>query len=127
MHPNDVTQRLNDFADRGERHRRWAGASRPKALGDVLAQLIAKRGYAASRANEQLAEAWAAAAGPRLAPFTEACRVNRGRLEVTVASSAMMQELTFDKRRILAEVGDALPDAKISDWKLRVGKIDRQQ
>lgn len=123
MHSEDVTHKLSDFAQREEKHRRWSYARRPKAIGDVLAQVLTKKNYAAVQTNQQLTETWTAAAGPRLAPFTEVVRINRGRLEVTVSSSTMMQELTFEKARILAAVRDAMPETKITDLRLRVGKI----
>ena len=36
----------------------------------------------------------------------------------------MMQELTFQKQHILAELGRTLPDAKIRDLRFRVGTIN---
>ncbi len=124
MHPLDAAQKLTDLNERSEKHRGGFRARRPKTLGNVLAQLITKKGYGAVETDRQLQEAWAQAAGQHLAPFSQAVRISRGRLEVTVAHSPMLQEITFEKKRILAALSEALPDARISDLKLRVGKID---
>lgn len=117
-------EKLGDLGRRSERWRRWAAARRPKSIKDVVAQVIAKRGYGGRRGGEQLVQAWAQAAGPTLAGRSRAVRVNRGRLEVTVASSTVMQELTFEKRRIVERLCRLLPGAGISDLKARVGDID---
>ena len=122
MHP-DVTDKLADHAERAEKHRRWSYARRPKQVGDVLAQVMAKRGYAASQADEQLLEAWTTAAGEQLAPHTRPVGVRRGKLEVIVASSPMMQEIQFHRTRLLEAIQRALPDAQITALKLRVGRV----
>ena len=124
MNPHDTAQKLTDLSERSGRQRRRFFARRPKKLSDVLAQLVTKKGYGATETDEQLRETWNTAAGAALARFSQATRVNRGRLEVTVANSMMMQELSFEKTRILAAVRAALPEARIEDLKLRVGKID---
>ncbi|MEM6329722.1 MAG: DUF721 domain-containing protein [Planctomycetota bacterium] len=119
----DTAQKLADLAKRSEQQRGWRHARRPKTLASVLAKLVAKRGYGAVETDRRLHEAWAAAAGARLAPHSRAVRVSRGRLEVTVAHSPMLQEITFEKHRILAALREALPDAPIEDLRLRVGKL----
>lgn len=119
-----TAQKIADVDAKSNRHRRGFYARRPKALSDVLAQLLAKRGYGAVQTNEQLRGAWREAAGAALARFTQAERINRGKLEVTVANSTMMQELSFDKRRLLSAMQKALPEAKIADLRLKVGRID---
>lgn len=120
---DDATQHIADIAHRSQSQRRQFHARSPKPLGKVLARLLAKNNYGATETNRQLEAAWTAAAGARLAPFSRAIRVNRGRLEVLVAHSPMMQEITFEKQRILTAIRAALPDARIDDLKLRVGKL----
>lgn len=123
MHPKDVAQKLTDQAARTEKFRRWSYARKPKAISDVLAQLIAKRGYGATETNAQLEQTWADLAG-RYAGATRALKINRGRLEVLVAHSTVLQELTFEKARLLKAAQQAMPDARISDLRFRVGKLD---
>ena len=112
-----------DFAARRQREEKRAYARRPKKIADIVAQLLTQRGYGRIEANEQLAEAWAAAAGEPLAAASRPGKLRRGTLEVAVTNSTMMQEFTFHKQRILAELGRALPDAKIRDLRFRVGPI----
>lgn len=122
MDPDSI-DKLGDHKERADRHRRWAYARKPKKLGDVLNQVVAKRGYAATQASEELSRAWAEAAGPALAQHTRALGVRRGVLEVLVASSPMMQEAQFQQQRLLAEVQRLLPAARVTAIKLRVGRV----
>jgi len=112
-----------DFAARRAHEERRSYARRPKKIADVVAQLIAKRGYGRHEATDQLAAAWSAAAGDALAAASRAGRIRRGQLEVLVANSTVMQEFSFQKQRILTELGRLLPDAKIRDLRFRVGAI----
>ncbi|HYO24100.1 MAG TPA: DUF721 domain-containing protein [Lacipirellulaceae bacterium] len=114
---------LTDFCRRGELQRRRFHGHQPKRMADVLAQLVQKKAYAQVRAAQSHHEAWQAAAGPRFAPVTEPGRIHRGALEVTAANSLVMQELSFEKDRLLAEIQQALPDAKIKQLRFKVGPI----
>src|SRR5690606_5496390 len=118
-HPDD----WQDLERRANAHRRWHYGRQPKAVGDILAQLIQRRGYAQVRAAGQYNEAWAAAAGPQFAAVTEVGQLRRGVLEVTAANSLVMQELGFEKERILHQLKTDLPDAGIKQLRFRVGKI----
>jgi predicted nucleic acid-binding Zn ribbon protein len=112
-----------DFAARREREARRSYARRPKKIADVVAQLITQRGYGRIEANEDLAAAWAAAAGEPLATYSRPGKLRRGTLEVSVTNSTIMQEFSFQKQRILAELGRKMPGAKIRDLRFRVGTI----
>jgi predicted nucleic acid-binding Zn ribbon protein len=112
-----------DFAARRQREEKRSYARRPKKIADVIAQLINRRGYGRVQANADLAEVWAAAAGEPLASYSCPGNLRRGTLEVTVTSSTIMQEFTFKKQHILAELGRQLPDAKIQNLRFRVGTI----
>lgn len=112
-----------DFAARRERESRRSYARRPKKIADVVAQLIAKRGYGRHESDDKLAAAWSAAAGKTLAAVSRVGKVRRGMLEVWVANSIAMQEFSFEKERIVAELGRTLPDANIRGLKLRIGQI----
>lgn len=93
----------------------------PQKAADILAQLMARRGYARVQAAAVAEEAWAKAVGERLAAHSHAGPIKRGVLEVLVANSAVMQELTFEKKRVLKKLAAELPDEKINDVKFRVG------
>ena len=45
-------------------------------------------------------------------------------LEVLVANSALVQELTFQKTGLLTKLRQALPQEKIKDLRFKVGRID---
>jgi hypothetical protein len=112
-----------DFAARRDREVRRSYAQRPKKIGDVVAQLIAQRGYGRIEANEELAAAWASAAGESLAAASRVGRLRRGQLEVWVANSTAMQEFGFQKQRILAELTRTMPTANIRGLRFHVGQI----
>ena len=118
-HPDD----WRDLERRSQSHRRWYYGRQPKPIADIVAQVVQKRGYAQVRAAGQWNEAWAAAAGEQFAALTEVGQLRRGVLEVTVANSLVMQELTFEKERILEHLKTARPDAGIKQLRFRVGRI----
>ncbi len=123
--PDDyLSNAATDFASRRQREERRQYARKPKKISDVVAQLITARGYGRIQANEDFSAAWRAAVGDALARYTLPGRVKRGQLEITVANSMIVQELTFQKQQIIAQLQAAVPEAKIRDLKLRVGAIN---
>lgn len=60
----------------------------------------------------------------RQSPPARAGQVRRGVLEVLVANSTVMQELSFEKTRLVARLAELVPEEKIRDLKFRVGTID---
>jgi predicted nucleic acid-binding Zn ribbon protein len=96
----------------------------PEAIKEVLAQLMARRGFAGVRRASACEHAWREAAGELAARYTRVGSVRRGRLEVTVANSTLLQELTFQKRALVAALGRLLPDENIRDLRFRVGAIE---
>ncbi len=97
---------------------------RPQAIGDVLGELISRRGYARVEAGEAFAAAWHVAAGDSIVRFTRAGQIKRGMFEVQVANSALLQELTFQKASLLAKLRQELPQEKIKDLRFKVGKVE---
>ncbi len=95
----------------------------PKPIADILAQLMARRGYARQMAAASYAEAWRDAIGDKLLPFTRPGQIRRGVLEVFVANSTMMQELTFQKSAILAKLKPLLPEEDIRDLRFKIGSM----
>jgi predicted nucleic acid-binding Zn ribbon protein len=96
----------------------------PQKIGDVLAQLMARRGFARTQAAASFEAAWKEAAGELAARFTRVGQVRAGKLEVTVSNSTVVQELGFQKTAILRALSKLLPDDQISDLRFRVGPID---
>jgi predicted nucleic acid-binding Zn ribbon protein len=120
---NPAQDDIADFKQRREREERRYYARKPKNIRDVVAQLITLRGYGRFQSDANLASAWKAAAGEALARFSRPGQIRRGKLDVTVTNSTMVQELNFQKQPILAELSRQMPDAKITDVRFRVGKI----
>ncbi len=95
-----------------------------KKMADVLSELLSRRGYARVQATANYADAWNEAAGEMLARYTRAGTVRRGTLEVIVANSTLVQEITFQKQAILAKLAGLVPDEPINNLRLRVGPIE---
>ena len=98
--------------------------SRPARMADVISELFARRGYARVQAAETYLDAWEAAAGAALARYSRLLKVRRGVAEVLVAHSALAQEMTFEKERIVARLVELLPEETIRDIKCRVGPVE---
>jgi predicted nucleic acid-binding Zn ribbon protein len=98
-------------------------AKGPEPISDILAQLMARRGFARVRSAEAFDAAWRKAAGEMLSQFTRPGAVRRGKLEVTVANSTLVQELSFQKTHLLKTLAELLPDEKIEDLRFRVGAV----
>lgn len=97
----------------------------PRALGDVLGDLFAERGYGRLRAVSELEAAWIAAVGDAIAGQTQLGGVRRGILQITVAHPALLDELaSFRKAQILAAFRHRLPHTPIRDIRFRVGRVD---
>jgi predicted nucleic acid-binding Zn ribbon protein len=101
-----------------------AGRGRPQKMGDLLAELLARRGYARQQATQNYEAAWRQAAGEPLARQTRVGTVRRGALEVTVANSVLLQELTFQKHSILERLARLLPEERIDKLRFRVGPLE---
>jgi predicted nucleic acid-binding Zn ribbon protein len=120
---NPPSEELDDFNRRGQQQRRRFFGGQPKRMADVLAQLVQKKGYAQVRADQAHRVAWQNAAGPAIAAVTEPGKITRGTLEVTAANSLVMQELTFEKERLLTAIQAAMPDAGIKQLRFKVGQV----
>lgn len=92
----------------------------PSRWSNLLANLMALRGYGQLESTAAVEEAWTAAVGTEMAAQTRLGKVQRGVLQVFVKSSVLIQELTFRKQRLVAELIRRLPDHKIRDLRLRV-------
>ncbi len=96
----------------------------PQAIGSILGELMMRRGFAWIRSAEDLEAAWRGAVGKAIAVQTRVGIVRRGRLQVTVAHSTLVQELMFRKAALLAALRESLPEQGIEDIRFRVGPVD---
>jgi predicted nucleic acid-binding Zn ribbon protein len=95
-----------------------------KKMGDILSELITRRGYGRVQTETSFADAWREAVGEPTCRFTRAGSMRRGSLDVIVANSVLVQELTFRKQAILARLAELLPQETIRNFRLRVGPIE---
>ena len=97
--------------------------AQPRQIGDVLAQLIARRGYAREQSVVALETAWREAAGERFVSVTRAGILRRGTLEVIVMNNLLAQELGFCKDELINQLQRLSPESKISKLRFRVGNV----
>lgn len=95
----------------------------PQPIGNILAELMAQKGFGRVRAAEAFDQAWRAAAGAMAAGYSRVGMLRRGRLEVVVANSMLVQELTYQKETLLESLREHLPDENIRDLRFRVGPV----
>lgn len=96
----------------------------PCAIGEVLSEVMARRGYARVQSAAAYDDAWREAAGPLAANYSRPGTLRRGTLEVIVANSTLMQELGFQKHALLKSLAGLLPDENIENIRFRVGDIE---
>jgi len=95
-----------------------------KSIQHVLAEVMARRGYAGVQRSAIYEDVWRQAVGEFAARHSRVGSMRRGTLEVLVANSALVQELVFQKPDLLITLAQLLPEAKINDLRFRVGQID---
>ena len=96
----------------------------PQTIGNVLSELMARRGYARVQSAAAYDVAWREAAGPLAAKHSRPGQLRRGVLEVVVANSTLMQELGFQKAMLLKALEKLLPDGGIKNLRFRVGNLE---
>ena len=97
----------------------------PKALSDILGDLFAARGFGRLKALKELEDAWNGAVGEPGCRKTKLGEVRHGILNVTVANSALLEELSaFQKPTLLAALRKNAPGTVIHDIRFRVGPVE---
>lgn len=115
----DEIQRLNK-----ELLRRQVNYRGPRRMSDAVNDLLARRGYARMQDATDQQKAWCEAVGKQLAADSRVGPLRGGVFEVTVRNSAVLQELTFQKRQIIRKLAGLVQGITIQDLKFRVGVID---
>ncbi len=95
----------------------------PQPIGDILSELMARKGFARARGEDAYKEAWQEAVGQPVGQYTRTGKLRRGLLEIFVANSMLIQELTFQKASLLKSLKEKLPDEKIRDLRFKVGSV----
>jgi predicted nucleic acid-binding Zn ribbon protein len=96
----------------------------PRPLSDILGELFTVRGYGRLRSRQELEDAWNNAVGEPYCRQTRLGEVRRGVLNITVAHSTLLEELSaFRKPALLAALRLGAPTTTIHDIRFRVGTI----
>ena len=95
--------------------------SDPQPLSQAVADLIALRGLARVRGDEQIQSVWSEIAGERIATRTKVLGIKAGVLSIGVNNSALLNELaSFHKMSLLKNLQKQHSELKIGDLKFRV-------
>jgi predicted nucleic acid-binding Zn ribbon protein len=96
----------------------------PRPLSDILGELFTVRGYGRLSARQELEDAWNKAVGEPHCRQTRVDEVRRGVLNVTVAHSTLLEELSaFRKSLLLKALRSDAPATTIHDIRFRVGPV----
>ena len=91
-----------------------------RPIGSVMRKLLAEKDYGAAQSAQDLADVWTRIAGPTLAPVTRPGKVSKGVLLVEVANSLALQEIHFQKTKLLKALQTELPAHKVTDLRFRI-------
>lgn len=81
---------------------------------------MSRRGYAQATVNDELQRSIAASVGDSLASCLRVGTLNRGVLQLYATDSVTLQELIFQKRKILSGIQTNIPQSKITDLKFKI-------
>ncbi len=93
----------------------------PLDLKRLVGRIVTERGIAVQLSSQEVADAWQSLTQTRWPNRTRVTSVNRGKLEVIVKDSITNQELTFEKSKLLHQLKQLLPDAKIQNLVFKIG------
>jgi hypothetical protein len=96
---------------------------RPKKSANLVAQLMARKGYGQQQAIRELDDVWSAIAADTWRMQTRVGVIRGGILEVVFGNSVLNKRLEFDKKRLLAELQRQLPKNNIRDIRFRIGNL----
>lgn len=93
----------------------------PQPLSLALAELIALRGFARVRGDEELHAAWKAVAGDELAKQARPIQVVKGTLSISVEGAALLNELVaFQSAELLGRMQKQFPHLNVKRLKFRL-------
>ena len=121
-----LRDQIENFAERSRREQKRFFANKPKTAKDVMAAVMNRRGYGRVLSLKRYNEVIRTAVGDQLGSFVQVAGLRRGRLDVVVANSSVMQELTFLQQKIMEELAAAIPNETIENIRFRIGPIDTE-
>jgi len=95
----------------------------PKLISQPIHRLLTRYGFANVQERAAWDRALQQAAGVALARHCRAGQYRGGVLEIVVGNSTTLQELTFQKRRLVKKLNELLPGFNVRDIRFRIGEI----
>jgi|GEM_PF-3448925 len=95
---------------------------RTRHIGDIIAELVTRRGFGRVDETEELDQAWSEAIGAPGNQYTRVGRLSGRTLEVLVEHAVLVQELTYHQQTLLDRLARLLPERRIETLKFRVVK-----
>lgn len=84
---------------------------------------MARKGFAQQESKNDLSEVWNTLVGESLNKKTRVGLLKRNVLEVYVSSSAVNQQLTFQKSQLVKQLQKQLPKENIKDIRFKIGSF----
>jgi Dna[CI] antecedent, DciA len=94
-------------------------ATRVRSIGNLVSQLISRRGYASAMSDDLLAQSVREAVPMELAASFRIGKLRGGVLQIFVTDSATLQEFNFQKRQIIKRLAKDNPD-KVKDLRFKI-------
>jgi predicted nucleic acid-binding Zn ribbon protein len=116
--PLDDAQAENRLLEDLQNRSRAIGP-RARTLKSVLKNWQIQRNLSSESIAIMTVEVWREIVGDILASYTRPGNIKRGALEIYVDSPLVMQELSMQKRQILASLQQRLPDHHIKSLRLK--------
>ncbi len=94
---------------------------RPRRVVNLVNHLIAKRGLAGRKSQNQLADGWREIAGSKIADRTRLGTVRKGVLTVHVDNSSTLQHLSLMKQQLINDVNQEFKNLNLTDIRFKSG------
>jgi predicted nucleic acid-binding Zn ribbon protein len=104
-----------------------AGKGAAGPLGGILDGVIKKLGGRGRFTEEEMALAWAEAAGEEAARHSRPVSFRRSSIFVNVDRSTWLAELTVRRKEILSRLEERLKGKKFRDIRFRIGDITKKE
>ena len=94
--------------------------TRVQKMSSLVSQLMSRRGYAQIAVGEEFQASIGAAVGQQLIAAISVGNVKQGVLQIYASDSVTLQELNFQKRKILKRIQQDLPQSKVTNLRFRI-------
>ena len=112
-------QEFSRVSQQYEQRKFWR--KHPKTGSQIINQLFAKKGYNQTSSTASVDKRWQQVVGDSLGTRSKPGILRRGVLEIIVQNSSVMQELVFQKSKILKKFKADKETSEIVDLKFKIG------